>query len=467
MALAAWFCGVAFESPRPLALAAVAGAATAGGTSSSAIGTSNIRQAGPSAYDVKISDSVGDMLRDGRRTFRFDTFADEIFWGQTLGLHQAIAGSKNGGVGAGISPATALSLGLKVDFTMLPTSVQSQLKQHKINLNDPASTLALLKYDAVVGLRAHFNSTGHIDNVGITCALCHSTVDNSVSPGIGARQDGWANRDLNVGAITASAPNLKPVAALLQTSVSNVKKALLAWGPGKFDAELFLDGKAFRPDGKTAATLIPSAFGLAGVNLHTYTGWGSVTYWNAFVANLEMHGRGTFFDPRLDDAGKFPVAARNKFGHLRVDEDEDRITPNLASLHFYQLALPAPRPPSNSFDHAASARGDVLFEGRAKCATCHVPPLYTEPGWNMHTPAEVGIDDFQAKRSPDERYRTTPLKGIWTRTKGGFYHDGRFPTLAAVVAHYNNFMHLKLSASEQRDLVEYMKSLGGDADDTQ
>jgi len=263
------------------------------------------------------------------------------------------------------------------------------------------------------------------------------------------------------------APNLQPVADLLRTDVPTVKKVLLAWGPGKFDAELFLDGKGFRPDGKTAATLIPVAFGLAGVNLHTYTGWGSVTYWNAFVANLEMHGKGTFYDPRLDNATKFPIAAKNKFGHVRTPPDKDRITPNLAALHFYQLAIPSPRPPSGSFDSSAAARGRNVFIGRARCAECHVPPLFTEPGWNMHTASELGIDDFQAKRSPDERYRTTPLKGVWHRAKGGFYHDGRFPTLAAVVAHYNAHMHLGLTAAEQRDVVEYVKSLGGDADGEQ
>src|SRR6185437_11581659 len=189
-------------------------------------------------------------------------------------------------------------------------------------------------------------------------------------------------------------------------------KVLNSWGPGRFDAELFLDGKAFRPDGKTAATLIPPAFGLAGVNLHTWTGWGSVTHWNAFVANLEMHGKGTFYDPRLNDATKFPIAAKAGFGNVR--NTPDRITPKLAGLHLFQLAIPAPPPPAGSFDARAAAQGKTLFSGKAKCATCHVAPLYTEPGWNMHTAAEIGIDDFQAKRAPDERYRTSPLKGLWT-----------------------------------------------------
>ena len=222
---------------------------------------------------------------------------------------------------------------------------------------------------------------------------------------------------------------------------------------------MFLDGKGFRPDGKTAATLIPPAFGLAGVNLHTSTGWGSVTYWNAFVANIEMHGKGRFFDPRLNDTNQFPVAARNGFGDIKRDEDEDLITSKLPALHFYQLAIPAPTPPEGSFDKDAAERGDKLFEGKAMCATCHVPPLYTEPGWHMRTPAEVGVDDFQANRSPDKRYRTTPLKGLFAHQKGGFFHDGRFATLRDVVDHYNTLLGSGLTDAEKTDLVEYLKSL--------
>jgi hypothetical protein len=252
-------------------------------------------------------------------------------------------------------------------------------------------------------------------------------------------------------------PNLKPVADLLGVDEATVRTVLHSWGPGKFDAELFLDGKAFRPDGKSAATLLPPAFGLAGVNLHTWTGWGSVTHWNAFVANLEMHGQGTFYDPRLNDPVKFPIAAREGFGNVRANPD--LITAKLPALQFYQLAIPAPAAPAGSFDSAAAKRGESLFNGQAKCATCHVPPIYTEPGWNMHTPEEIGIDDFQAKRSPDERYRTAPLKGLWTHQTGGFYHDGRFPTLRDVVEHYNGFFGTNLTERQKVDLVEYLKSL--------
>ena len=397
------------------------------------------------------------MLNEGKQTFRFDTFGDEAFWSDALQLHRAIEGAQFGGVGPGVSPATALAVGLKVDSEALPEALVQQLKHGRVNLQDPATTLALLKLNAVVGVKGSFNGDGSLQSVGITCAVCHSTVDNSFAPGIGKRLDGWANRDLNVGAIAALSPNLAPVAQLLGVSEDTVRTVLHSWGPGKFDAELFLDGKAFRPDNKSAATLIPPAFGLAGVNLHTWTGWGSVTHWNAFVANLEMHGQGTFYDPRLNDPVKFPIAARAGFGNVR--SDPDLITAKLPALHFYQLAIAAPAPPAGSFDPAAAARGEVVFKGPAKCATCHVPPIYTEPGWNMHTPAEVGIDDFQAKRSPDERYRTSPLKGLWTHQQGGFYHDGRFATLLDVVEHYNSVLGTNLSDQQKSDLVEYLKSL--------
>jgi len=407
------------------------------------------------------------LLAQGEQTFRFDTFGDEAFWGDTIKLHQAIEGSANGGVGPGVSPTAALGLGLKVDVDALPASVVDGLKNGTVDLNDPATTLALLRLNAVVGLTAIFDGTdaspsqasGPMKSMGIQCALCHSTVDDSFAPGIGHRLDGWPNRDLNVGAIIASAPDLSAVATLLGVDQTTVRQVLNAWGPGKFDAELELDGKGFRPDGKTAAVLIPPAFGLAGINLHTWTGWGSVPYWNAFVAVLEMHGVGTFFDPRLDDATRFPVAAKNRLGHIAVDEDHDRVTPKLPGLHLYQMSLLSPTPPAGSFDTAAAARGDELFGGKAKCTTCHVEPLTTEPGWNMHTAAEVGVDDFQASRAPDDRYRTSPLHGLFTHTKGGFYHDGRFATLLDVVNHYDTLMTLGLSDQEKNDVVEYLKSL--------
>lgn len=397
------------------------------------------------------------QIREGRDTFRYATFGDEAFWGDGLGLHLAVAGAANGGVGAGVSPTVALAVGLKVDVDALPRSVQRALARGKLDLQDPAVTLELLKLDAVLGLTGIFDEKGKITSMGIQCALCHSTVDDSFAPGIGHRRDGWANRDLNVGAIVSLAPRLEPVATLLGADVATVRAVLNSWGPGRFDASLFIDGKAFRPDGKSGSVLIPPAFGLAGINLHTWTGWGGVSHWNAFVANLEMHGKGTFFDPRLDDATRFPIAARERFGHVRADED--MITPLLPALQLYQLALPAPKPPRGSFDRAAAKRGDSLFNGKAGCGGCHVPPLYTEPGWNMHTGAEIGIDDFQASRGPDNRYRTAPLRGLWTHTTGGFYHDGRFPTLAAVIDHYDSHFSLGLSAAEKSDLSQFLMSL--------
>ncbi|MEK6300557.1 MAG: hypothetical protein AABO41_07535 [Acidobacteriota bacterium] len=404
-----------------------------------------------------INANAQQMVDAGRQIFRFDTFGDEAFWGNTLKLHQAIAGSVFGGVGPGVSPKTALAVGLKVDVDALPKSLEKALRKEQVNLDDPASTLALLKANAVVGVIGSFNQDGSLRSMGISCALCHSTVDNSFAPGIGHRLDGWANRDLNVGAIVALAPDLSAVTNLLGVDAATLRTVLNSWGPGKFDAQILLDGKAFRPDGKSAATLIPPAFGLAGVNLGTSTGFGSTTYWNAFVANVEMHGQGTFFDPRLNDPVKFPIAAKAGFANVR--SVPDLITAKLAALHYYQLAIPAPVAPEGSFDRTAAARGQALFNNKAKCATCHVPPLFTEPGWNMHTAEEIGIDDFQSARSPDNRYRTAPLKGLFSHTKGGFYHDGRFATLGEVVEHYNSLLKSGLAAQEKNDLVEYLKSL--------
>src|SRR6202140_2943771 len=411
----------------------------------------------PSVVADGISRNAEHMIDKGRRVFRFDTFGDEEFWGDMLRLHQAIEGAKFGGVGPGLSPKAALGLGLKVDVDALPPSLIQQIKDGKIDLNDPAITLALLKLNSIVGVTGQFEQNGSLKSVGIQCALCHSAVDNSLLAGIGHRLDSWANRDLDVGSIIALAPNLEPIAKLLGVDEETVRKVLHGWGPGRFDAELELDGKGFRPDGKTSAVLIPPAFGLAGVNLHTWTGWGSVPHWNAFVSHLEMHGKGTFFDPRLNDALQFPVAAAAGFGN--VQSDPDLISSKLPALHFYQLAIAAPRSPEGSFDENAGLRGKQVFENAAQCATCHVPPTYTEPGWNMYTAQEIGIDDFPANRAPDRKYRTSPLKGLWTHQTGGFYHDGRFATLLDVLPPYDARFGLSLTAQQKSDLVEYLKSL--------
>ena len=408
-----------------------------------------------SAQDV--FEHTHEMVAEGREIFRHDTFGNEDFWGEQLRLHEAIAGEALGGVGPGVSPALALELGLKVDVEALPRRLRKALRRGAVDLNDPATTVELLRLNAVVGVKGQFDNQGSLRSMGIQCALCHSTVDNVFAPGIGRRLDGWANRDLDVGQIIAAAPQLTPFTTLLGLDDVTVRDVLRSWGPGKFDAHLLLDGKAFQPDGRSAAVLIPPAFGLAGVNLHTWNAWGSVTHWNAFVGVLEMGGKGTFYDPRLNDASKFPVAAMAGFANVR--HDPDLVTPKLAALQFYQLALPAPEPPKGSFDPVAAERGRTVFNGKARCNTCHVPPIFTEPGWNAHTGDEFGVDSFQAERGPENAYRTSPLKGLWTHTKGGFFHDGRFATLLDVVNHYDGFFGLQLTDTEKHYLVEYMKSL--------
>jgi len=423
------------------------------------VGSMALYAATPSqkGFDADIARNAQTMLEGGKKIFRYDTFGSEAFWGDALQLHKAIAGERNGGVGPGVSPKTALSVGLKVDADVLPNALKKQLAAGKVNLDDPATTIALLKLNAVVGVTAFTNPDGSIKGMGIQCSFCHSTVDNSLAPGIGRRLDGWPNRDLNVGAIVSLAPNLKPFTDLLGVDTDTVRKVLASWGPGRFDAELDKDGKGFRPDGKQAGTLIPPAFGLAGVNLHTWTGFGSVPYWNAYVGVGEMHAPGTFFDARLNDKDQYPVAAKSGAGNVR--STPDKLTSKLAALHFYQLSIPAPMAPAGSYDKVAFERGKTLFNGQAKCAMCHVPPLFTEPGNNLHAPSEIGVDSFQADRSPTHMYRTAPLAGLWTHQKGGFYHDGRFATLPDVVQHYNTQFKLNLSDEQKEDLIEYLKGI--------
>jgi hypothetical protein len=446
-----------------------------------------VHKGGNQGFDRIVASNIASMADQGRQTFRFDTFGDEAFWGDQLQLHTAIEGAKLGGIGPGISPRSALALGLKVDVDALPGNILGALRSGRANLDDPATTLALLKANAVVGVTGFFNANGTLKSVGFQCALCHSTVDNSLAFGIGHRLDGWANRDLDVGRIVASAPNLSPFVNLLGVvhpgiTADDVRAVLQSWGPGKFDAELNLDGKTFNPSQVTdnvvtgtmvpGATLIPNAYGLAGFNLHTWTGaWGTVSYWNAFVATLEMHGVGRFFDPRLNDPVQFPIAAASGFGNLNatLSPDDDRVADKLPALHFYELALPAPTPQAGrDFDAAAAKRGDDLFSGKAGCNNCHVDPLWTEPGWNLHPASDVCIDDFEANRAPDHSYKTMNLNGLFVReeglfmsaaNKGRFYHDGRFKTLLDVVNHYDTCKSLGLTDQEKHDLVEYLKSL--------
>jgi cytochrome c5 len=395
------------------------------------------------------------LIAEGKNIFRYDSFGDEDFWSGLLHIDKAIAGANHGGFGPGVSPATALAVGLKVDAEALPPDVVAAISSGAVDLNDPATTLALLKLNAVVGVKGNFDEGGTLKSVGITCASCHSTVDNSFAPGIGKRLDGWPNRDLNVGAIISLTNNAQPIADMLHVDEATLRSVLGAWGPGKFAAVLFMDGKALKPDGTVAANLIPAAFGLKGVDLTTYTGWGDISYWNAFVGNLEMHGKGTFLDPRLNDPVKYPIAVENSFWN--VTNTPDLITSKLPALKAYQHSIKAPKPPAGSFDVAAAGRGKAVFLTKANCATCHAAPLLTDN--SLRSAAEIGIDDFEAMRSPTGKYRTPPLGGLFARSQGGFYHDGRFATLPDVVDHYDNHFTLNLSQTEKRDLAEYLKSL--------
>jgi hypothetical protein len=468
------------------------------------------------SFDDQISANIAEMVDDGRNTFRFDTFGDEAFWGDTVKLHKVIEGTKFGGVGPGVSPRLAINLGLKVDVDKLPQPTQDQLKQGKVNLDDPATTLALLKDNAVLGVTGFFNTDGSLKSIGLQCSLCHSTVDNSLTFGVGHRLDGWANRDLDGGKIIAaelagagSGTDLSAFCKLFTNEAETdsectpVRTLLNSWGPGKFDVVAILDGKTQNPapfnvegDGthtalppENSSVLLPNALGLAGFNQHTWTGpWGTVTYWDALVANLIMfppdsqdpsrpQPKGRFFDPRLSDATKFPIAAAHGFADRpHIDPDDDLMTRKMAALQFYLLGIPAPAPePGVDFDEAAAARGDALFSGKAGCNNCHLEPLWTEPGWNLHQPSEIGIDSFQADRAPGSgfgdnkgEYKTMNLNALFVRenglfmkasNKGRYYHDGRFATLLDVVNHYNSFFRLGLTDAEKHDLVEYLKSL--------
>ncbi len=410
----------------------------------------------PRDWDDEIDDHVSSLMERGREAFRHDTFGSEQFWGGELRLHDAIKGAPHGGVGPGLTARQALQLGLRVDVGRLGGELIDAIQGGAVDLDSVDTTLALLRAGAVIGIKGVFDGED-LAGVGITCALCHATVDDSLTAGIGRPRDGWPNRDLDIGRIVSLAPDLSWFQEVLGVPRETVVTVLQSWGPGKYDAQLILDGKAFRPDGRSAAVVLPAAFGLAGQSLHTYTGFGSVPYWNAYVANTQMHGLGTFVDRRLEDRNKFPLVARTGFSNKR--DPIDLITAKLEALHLYQIAIPPPRPAPGSFDPVAARAGEAIFLGKARCGTCHVPPLFSEPGWPMHTAAEIGIDDFQARRSPAGMYRTTPLRGLFVRAKPGFYHDGRFPDLDAVVDHYERVLGFTLNGEEQRNLIEYLRSL--------
>jgi hypothetical protein len=355
-----------------------------------------------------------DIPAQGRYIFRHWTFGDESFWTDTLHLNQVVE--------TAVSPATALAVGLKVDAERLPPGFLASA-----DLTSPATTVELLRRDAVVGLEADVTADQHIKSLGITCALCHSTVDNSVTGGVGRRLDGWPNRDLNVGAIVALSPAL-PAA---------VKAVFNSWGRGKYDAE-------FNRDGINNPVVLPPAFGLRGVALETYTGEGPVTYWNNYVAVTQMHGHGSFSDPVLG---------------IAIQQTPDRVTPHLPVLRAYQLSLNTPPPPSGSFDPDAAARGQAVFNTTARCASCHLPTMaFTDVNLGiLHAPAETGMDPVRASRLKNHRYRTTPLRALWQHPP--YFHDGSAATLRDVVDHYDHVLGLGLSMKQKADLVEYLKSL--------
>jgi mono/diheme cytochrome c family protein len=356
------------------------------------------------------------QLLQGQQTFRFDTFGDETFWTDTLRIHEVIE--------AGVSPNTALAVGLKVDADALPPGTLESA-----DLNSPATTVALLKLNAVVGLKGTVetvNGKDTLTRVGITCALCHSTVNNSVTTGIGQRLDGWPNLDLNPGAIIALSPAL-----------SGAQKAVYnSWGPGKYDAR-------YNFDGMNDPAVIPPAYGLEGVNSVTYTGDGDrPAYWNRYVAVTQMHGHGSFLEPRLS---------------INVSNPPDQVEAKLPNLEAYQLSLTAPAAPAGTFDPAAAARGQVVFTGAGRCSTCHSGSTFTDANTTLHAPAEVPTDPTHAQRSATKMYRTTPLRGLWQHAP--YFHDGSAATLADLVDIYDSAKNLQLTPEQKADLVEYLKSL--------
>ena len=375
------------------------------------------------------------LVQEGQQVFRYETFGDETFWTDVLQMNKVIE--------TGVSPKTALAVGLKVDATALPAAVVAGIQDGSISLDDPQSTLALISLNAVLGVKGTV-STGadgklKLDRMGITCALCHSTVDNSFAAGIGKRLDGWPNRDLNPGLIISLSPALD----------EPTKAIYASWGPGLYDPR-------FNHDGLSNPVVIPPAFGLYGLPKAIFTGDGDVehepagpvAYWNRYVAVTQMHGHGYFADPRLDN---WVVDHR---------ENDDLVTDKLPALQAYQYSISAPTPPDNSFDIAAAAKGKVLFAGKAKCASCHSGPLFTDviDGGKLHPQsASVAVDKDYVKRSATKQWRVTPLKGIWQHAP--YFHDGSAKTLSDVVARYNQVNNLKLTAAESSNLTEYLKSL--------
>jgi len=368
---------------------------------------------GPSGPDPQ-------SIATGQEIFRYDTFGDEKFWTDTLRMHEVIESA--------VTPEVALSVGLKVDADAIPVDVQQAIAAGKVDLKSTATTLALIKMNAVVGVKGTVTAIDgreRLTRVGITCALCHSTVDNSFARGIGKRLDGHANVDLNPGAIVALSPALTPA----QKSVYN------SWGPGRYDPR-------FNIDGKSTPIVIPPAYGLRGVARETFTGEGPVSYWNAYVAVTQMHGQGNFRDTRLG---------------IDVRQEPDLVTPKLDALRDYQLSLMAPSPPPGSVDLAAAERGREVFAGTARCTSCHTGSTLSDiNSGKLHTPSETGMDAGYATRTSQKAYRTTPLRGLLQHPP--YFHDGSAATLGDVVDHYQRVQKLGLTAAQRADLIEYLKS---------
>lgn len=392
------------------------------------------------------------LVAEGRDVFRFNTYGDEVFWSGALQLDKAILGEAQGGFGPGLTPATALSLGVKVDVEALPEPVLDAIAAGEVDLNNPATTVALLSLDAVIGVKGNFDDTGSLESVGITCALCHSTVDDSFTQGIGTRLDGIPNRDLDVGTII-SFSNTQPLADLLGVDVATANAVLTSWGPGRFDGALLLDGQPANDEGVIQpTTLIPAIYGLQDVNPVSYTGFGDLESWTRFVAIVELGGQGNFSDPRLDSP-QFPIAQAT--GAANITSDVELFEPVADALNSYVLSLLPPQ--SSDFDEDSAIRGQFLFNNNAQCITCHSGPSFTDN--ILRTPEEIDIDDFTANRFPSGMYRTPPLRGVFARAQGGFFHDGRFANLNEVVDHYNTSFDLELTDQDKNDLVEFLNAL--------
>lgn len=370
--------------------------------------------------------------RDGQAIFRYDTFGDEQLWTNVLRMHDVIST---------VPPATALAVGLKVDVEALPRDIIAALRAGQVDLTNPAVTVELLRLNAVVGVQGKVNDLGQLTSVGITCALCHSSVDNSFAPGIGRRLDGWANIDLNVGAIVALSPALDAA----------TKAEFNAWGPGKYDPRhhAFDGTNLLSLNSPSLPIVLPPIYGLKGVGFETFSADGPISYWNSYVGVGQMGGQGTFHDPRIG---------------LFITQTPDLVTPKLPALLDYQLSLRTPEPPKGSFNRQAASRGKRLFRNEAGCATCHQGPTFTDvlsgPTRTvpfLHDPAEVGTDPAYALRTATGKYRTTPLRGLWQHPP--YFHDGSASDLLAVVNHYDQLFALNLTAAQKADLVEFLKSL--------